>query len=354
MADKQTPQKRGLRWWHVVAGLLVLLALAAAYVPLPNWFIEMPGTAEPLAQFVKVDGKRDTAKGSFNLTTVGIQSATALTLVTSHFKPYEEIISRNDLMGTEDNSTYQKVQNYYMTSAINNALTVSFKAAKKPYHTDYLGIYVLDVEKKSPFYGKLQVGDTITKIDGHHFDASTGYINYLRNHKVGDTVTITYANDQTTKTASGKLYQLAQTKKPGIGITLTDRTKTTTGIPVTANAGDIGGPSAGLMFSLQIYDQLTGNQLRKGRKIAGTGEIAADGTVGQIGGPEKKVYIAAKSGATIFFAPHMKITKAIKKAAPGLEDNYAVAKRAAKASHLKITVVPVEKFSDAVKYLETH
>lgn len=350
----ETPKKHRGLWWKILLPILILVLLAANFVPLNNWFIEMPGSAEPLAQYVKVDGKRDTAKGSFSLTTVGIAQATAMQLLLSKTRPYEDIVSRNDVMGGEDNATFDRVQQYYMTSAINNAIAVAYKAAHEQYTIHYLGIYVLAVESKSAFAGKLQVGDTITKVNGRHFNASTGYINYIRQHKVGDTVTLTYTRGSKTLTASSKLYRLAQTKKPGIGITLTDRTKVTTKIPVSANVAQIGGPSAGLMFSLQIYDQLTGSKLRQGRHIAGTGEIAPDGTVGQIGGPEKKVYIAAKEGATIFFAPHTKVTKAIKKLDPGFEDNYAVAKKAAEDSHLKITVVPVEKFGDAVKYLQTH
>ncbi|ERL66517.1 SepM family pheromone-processing serine protease [Schleiferilactobacillus shenzhenensis] len=351
---QKTPRRHRGLWWKILIPVLVVVLLAATFVPLPNWFIEMPGSAEPLAQYVKVDGKRDKAAGSFSLTTVGIASATALQLLLSKTRPYEDIVSRNDVMGGEDNATFDRVQQYYMTSAINNAIAVAYKAAGKAYQIHYLGIYVLDIQKQSAFAGKLRVGDTITKVDGRHFNSSTGYINYIRSRKVGDTVTLTYTRGSQTLTSAGKLYRLAQTKKPGIGITLTDRTKVTTTIPVKANVSQIGGPSAGLMFSLQIYDQLTGSKLRKGRHIAGTGEIAPDGTVGQIGGPEKKVYIAAQEGATIFFAPHTKVTKAIKKLDPGFQDNYAVAKKAAKDSHLKITVVPVEKFSDAVKYLQTH
>lgn len=78
-------------------------------------------------------------------------------------------------------------------------------------------------------------------------------------------------------------------KKAGLGISLVNDTTITTTIPVDVNTEEIGGPSAGLMFSLEIYTQLKGINLRDGRQIAGTGTISPDGKVGRIGGIDKKV-----------------------------------------------------------------
>ena len=65
----------------------------------------------------------------------------------------------------------------------------------------------------------------------------------------------------------------------------------------------IGGPSAGLMFSLAIYDTLTPGSLTDGEIIAGTGELTDDGTVGPIGGIEQKIAAAEDAGAELFFVP---------------------------------------------------
>ena len=73
---------------------------------------------------------------------------------------------------------------------------------------------------------------------------------------------------------------------------------------VTVNISpDIGGPSAGLMFSLAIYDTLTPGSLTDGQIIAGTGEIAPNGRVGAIGGIQQKVVAARDSGAELFLVP---------------------------------------------------
>ena len=78
---------------------------------------------------------------------------------------------------------------------------------------------------------------------------------------------------------------------------------------VTVKTDEIGGPSAGFMFSLEIYNQLTEEDLTKGYQIAGTGTIDADGTVGPIGGIEQKIVAADKAGAEFFFAPNEKGSK---------------------------------------------
>jgi len=128
----------------------------------------------------------------------------------------------------------------------------------------------------------------------------------------------------------------------------------TTKIPVKVNPGAIGGPSAGLMFSLQIYQQLTDQNIRRGRKIAGTGTINPDGSVGEIGGIDKKIIAAKKAGATIFFAPYLKPTKAVLALEENHQTNYQVAKATAKKYAPEMKVVPVSSFNQAIKYLKTH
>ena len=112
---------------------------------------------------------------------------------------------------------------------------------------------------------------------------------------------MTYIEDGQTKTADGKIIKLSNGKN-GIGISLIDRTEAKGDVPVNLRPR-IGGPSAGMMFSLAIYTQVADPDLRQGRHIAGTGTINQDGTVGDIGGIDKKVVAADKEGAEIFFCP---------------------------------------------------
>ncbi|WP_261805777.1 SepM family pheromone-processing serine protease [Lapidilactobacillus luobeiensis] len=341
-------KKKWLRPFLTVLG--ILLVAAFFLLPLPQ-YIEQPGSAESLKPFVTVDGQHDQKKGDYMLVTVGIRQATAFSWLMAQTNDFQETVSRQDLMGTADSATYDRVQEYYMTNSINNAITQAYRAAKKTYQVDFLGIYVMEVIPTSSLAGKIQVGDTITAVDGHHFKNNQGFIDYLKNKKIGAQVTIDYLRAKKSATTTAKIIALPGTKRHGLGITLTDRTRVTTKIPVKIDAGDIGGPSAGMMFSLQVYEQLTGNQLRRGRKIAGTGTIAADGTVGAIGGIDKKVVAADRAGATIFFAPDDPVTKAIKRADPDYLNNYQTAKKAAKKIGTKMKIVPVKKFNDVLTYL---
>jgi PDZ domain-containing protein len=72
---------------------------------------------------------------------------------------------------------------------------------------------------------------------------------------------------------------------------------------VRINIGDVGGPSAGMMFALGIIDKLTPANLTGGRFIAGTGEISVNGAVGPIGGIQQKMAAARAAGATVFLTP---------------------------------------------------
>jgi PDZ domain-containing protein len=105
------------------------------------------------------------------------------------------------------------------------------------------------------------------------------------------------------------------------------------GIQVDVDTGRIGGPSAGLMLSLAIYDRLTPSDLTGGHVIAGTGTIACDGGVGPIGGIEQKVAGAEDKGAEIFLAPR---------------GNAPSARQVAD----DIEIVAVDSFADALSYLE--
>lgn len=162
---------------------------------------------------------------------------------------------------------------------------------------------VSQVVKGTPAYGKLEAGDVIIGVDGHEVDGPDAAVKLITNRKPGATVKLTVERD-------GKqvVYDLTTTTmkddptKPRIGIAL--GTGFDFPIQVDNNIGDrIGGPSAGMMFALGIYDKLTPGALTGGLKVAGTGTIDADGTVGEIGGVRQKIVGASRAGAKVFLVP---------------------------------------------------
>ncbi|MEG0254928.1 MAG: SepM family pheromone-processing serine protease [Vagococcus sp.] len=333
-----------------IIGIIVLMLLVTI-VPIP-YFIEMPGSSENLRDYVSVDGKRDKYDGSFMLTTVSVQQATVATLIKGYINPTNDLISKKEMMGTDSNEEYDEMQRYNMETSQNIATQVALDFAKEPYKVDYKGVYVMSVDEKSNFSHRLKVGDTITQIDDKKIETSKDLISYIKNKRVDEEVTITYESNGKIKKVSGDLISLPETKKAGMGISLVDHTEIETEQDVKFNTEEIGGPSAGLMFTLELYSLITKTDIRNGKDIAGTGTISTDGVVGRIGGIDKKVIAADQEGAELFFAPDDLIEKEDKKLNPKIKTNYQEAKDAVEKNNLSIKVIPVKTVKDALDYLE--
>ncbi|MHA8109985.1 SepM family pheromone-processing serine protease [Lactobacillaceae bacterium Melli_B4] len=331
--------------------ILVVLLAIGFLLPISK-YIEGPGGADDLKSIVNVKDHPDRKKGQYMLTSVGIAQATPISYLYAKLNPYYSIESVDAVTGGQDDATYDKVQQFYMQSAINEAIYTAYHHAHQSVTKHYKGIYILDVLKTSKFKDQLQVGDTIAKVNGHHFNSALEYQNYIRHQKVGADLKIGYYHNDKYREVTKALTKLPGTNHPGIGITLTDNLSVKTKIPVKVDPGKIGGPSGGLMFSLQIYSQLTGENIRQNRKIAGTGTINADGSVGEIGGIDKKIIAAKREGATVFLAPYVKPTKAIRALEPDGMTNYELAVKTAKRYAPNMKVIPVTSFDDALKKLK--
>lgn len=151
-----------------------------------------------------------------------------------------------------------------------------------------------------PADGKLKAGDRIFKVDGMEFKSSDEFISTVSRKQEGSEITLTFERQDKTMKTSIPLKKLEETGKPGVGITLVDDKEIEVDPAVNINSEEIGGPSAGLMFSLEIYNQLIKEDLTGGYKIAGTGTINSEGTVGRIGGIEQKVVAKRQSGSRYF------------------------------------------------------
>lgn len=342
-------KKKGIKK-YVLGITAAIILLAAVFWPLPN-YIEGPGDASDLSRIVNIKHHPDKRKGMFMLTSVSIAQARPLTYLYAKLSPYYSVESDDSVTDGQNMQEYDKVQRFYMESSIGEAIYTAYKHAKQPVKRTYKGIYVLDIQKKSKFYPQLKVGDVVVKIDGHQFKNAAGFVNYVRKKKVGQQLTITYKRGHKMHRITRPLIKIAN-HRAGIGITLTDDVKVHTKVPIKVNPGQVGGPSGGLMFSLQIYGQLTNQDLRHGKKVAGTGTIDSLGQVGEIGGIDKKVIAAKKNGATIFLAPYLKPTKTILKYEPGHLTNYQLAKRTAKKYAPKMKIIPVKTFNQAVSVLQ--
>ncbi|MGE8204197.1 SepM family pheromone-processing serine protease [Heyndrickxia sp. NPDC080065] len=339
--------------WIRVLIVLMAIMLALAFYRLP-YYVEKPGMAHELKSLVQVEnGYHD--KGKLMLTTVRMGRANIYDFALAKIRKFEEIVPLTDVRDEKQTEEeYNVYQLYLMESSKNNAIQVAYKKAKKSFHSIYKGVYVLSVYPNMPAAKVLKPGDRITKIDGKSFESSEQFINYVQKKQAGDQINISFVRDNSEKTSSIQLAKFDDAKgKIGMGIGLVDDRDLISDPVVKLNTEEIGGPSAGLMFSLEIYNQLTKNDITKGYSIAGTGTIDPDGTVGRIGGIDKKVVAADKEGAQIFFAPDDEITPEMKKAYPNIQSNYKEALKAAKELGTKMKIIPVKTFDDALAYLST-
>ena len=341
----------------VLVTLLIIITFLVAmlnfvFQPIKDIYIEKPGTANDLKSIVTVNGQKDKQKGEFRLTSVGIMQATPFFYINSLFSPIDSYVSQESLMGNANMEEYDKLQQYFMESSENNAKMMALKLAGKEYEMKYEGVYVMDVNSDSNFVNKLQMGDLITGVNHQKFDSADEMIKYITSGKVGDKISVQFKRNGKDKEVTGKLKLVKGLGKPGIGVGLVTKTSVISPDKIKIDVGSIGGPSAGMMFTLEAYEMLTGKDLRHGQNIAGTGEMLRDGKIGRIGGIDKKVVAAEEAGSTIFLAPDDEITAEMKKLDPTIKSNYEEAKETAKKLNLNIKVVPVKTIEDAIQYLE--
>ncbi|MDR4946269.1 SepM family pheromone-processing serine protease [Neobacillus cucumis] len=323
--------------------LVAFILIGGLYYPLP-FYVSKPGMAKKLEPIITVeDGYKE--EGNFMLTTVRMGRANIYSYLEAKIRKYEEIYPLDLILSnkeTEDEYNAQQLQ--MMAGSKLNAIEVAYRKAGIPVHYNYKGIYVIQVVPGMPAEGKLLAGDRIFKVDGHTFSSSEKFIEYVSKKQAGDQITLTYVRNKKTQTVTVSLKQFKENpKKVGIGISLVDDKSIIVDPTVKVKTDEIGGPSAGLMFSLEIYNQLTSEDLTKGYQIAGTGTIDEKGAVGPIGGIEQKIVAADKAGAEIFFAPNENGSKT---------SNYRDALKTARDIKSKMKIVPVDTFEEAVKYLE--
>ena len=342
--NKAKKQNKALKW---IISLLMVVILAVVAIWPTNYYIEEPGQALSVGQFLDGKGKKPQ---NFYLVTVSVtrQPASILQYLWSFTQKFDSRISSSELLGDQSNSQYEELQNWYMETSQQNAVYCAAKKAGLKPKLKYQGVYVMDIQKTSSFKNKLQIGDTVLGANGQNFKSTEEMISYLQKQKIGSKVKITVLRNNQKQSFTGKIVKVAGTKHAGIGIQLVERVSVETKPKLKISAGDIGGPSAGLMFTLTSYEYFTHHDLAKGHKIAGTGTIAPNGKVGIIGGVDKKVVAADKARAEVFFAPTD--STGVKKS----QTNYEVAKKTAKQINTKMKIVPVDNFDDALKYLKTH
>ncbi|WP_110208637.1 PDZ domain-containing protein [Nocardioides daejeonensis] len=294
----------------IAVPLMVGLWLGAALVPVP-YVTSRPGiTVDVLAEnqgreIIQVTGHRTYYDGGeLRMTTVASDRAEDKVSIFSALRAWisdDESVQPHDVV-YRDNETNQDNQvrsHIDMTTSQDVAFAVALQELGYKLKT---AVRVAMLTPDSPAEGKLKEGDRIVAVDGTRIDDVDTLLSAIKKAEVGKPLPIEIVRGTKKSTVEVTPAKDPDEDRAVIGI----YPGTSYAFPFEVSIGidpNIGGPSAGLMFSLAIYDTLTPGSLTGGANIAGTGTIDPDGKVGSIGGIQQKIAGARDAGAQLFLVP---------------------------------------------------
>lgn len=325
----------------LVALILVTIApfaLFATLVRLPLLVLE-PGPAPNVERRSEIAAQTYPSRGSIHLTTARVnapEGATTVEILEGLIDPDKHVVSRDAVYpaGRSDEET-EGVQAAQMTQSESAAATAALYELGMPSVQD--GVFVNEVLTEVPSARRLLAGDVITGLDGKPVATLDDLTAALDSRRPGEEVELEVRRDGESKRFRVRTIESESRRgKAEIGVKASQSNQSP--IEIRIDAEDIGGPSAGLMFALSIYDRLIPEDITGGRKIAGTGTIEnrpdQSARVGEVGAIDLKIKAARKIGADVFVVPRREVAEARSAASPGM------------------TVIGVTTLSDAIGQLK--
>jgi PDZ domain-containing protein len=197
-----------------------------------------------------------------------------------------------------------------MQTSENVAIAVALNSLGYNVQSEGDGVLVVGILDDSPVKGKLLKNDLIISVSGekeiiYSVNSSTQFISLLRTFSIGETVIIgILRNDKKIQIETELIEHIEYKNEPMVGfLASTPNQRFTFPINVDIDTGRVGGPSAGLMMALNVYNKLSETDITNSTVIAGTGTIEIDGSVGPVGGVKQKVIAAKRAGATLILVP---------------------------------------------------
>ncbi|HEX9124122.1 MAG TPA: S16 family serine protease [Actinomycetota bacterium] len=310
---------------------LVVVFVVATTVWLPYYSLG-PGPAREVEPLIHVSGHPVYgSQGRFVMTSIRFSQLTALGVFLAWLDPTRSVVARSTFYAPGE--TTQQEEQRALSQMDQSKLAAAYVVLSRitGYPKEHgRGVLVVGTQAGCAADGNLFPGDLITRIDGAPVTGRNQASRLIDRAASGQRLSFDVR-------AAGQSEQVDLVRRPCggqqeplVGVSLIPNFP----FRVLIESGDIGGPSAGLMWALGLYDLLTPGDLTGGRMIAGTGEIGLDGTVYPIAGIGDKIVAAAKAGADVFFVP---------------KDNAAEAQPAGDHG---MTLVTVASFQDALGYLE--
>ncbi len=340
------PRKRYPKWPFILAGLLMFIGVGIAIawpIKVPFYTLS-PGPVYDSSNFVEVPDATGEADGEIFFLTVSLKEANVFEYLAGLVNPSVSISPRENIRPTGVSPLDLRREN--LAGMEQSKLDAKFVALTTlGYEPTYIGTGALTIETvpDSAADGVLLANDVIIEMDGRPIAFRDDVLAAMADKEIGDVVIVVVertGDDGTIAVLELTLVlgpHVDDPDLPMIGVLL-DNSPPIVEFPVKVriDSQNIGGPSAGAMFTLQIINELTDEDITGGRRIAGTGTIRRDGTVGPIGGVRQKVFGAIDAGAIVVFVP-----------ADNFDD-------AVEAAGDRIHVVALTTIDDALDYLRAN
>lgn len=274
----------------------------------------------------------DDTSGNLNMTTVSLRTNMTLAQALGRWLFTEDTLVPIDQVFPQ-NMTPEEVEQANQEAFSTSETSATIAAMR------YLDLPVNVRVKKtipdSPASEVLEPGDLLLKVDDEPITGSSQLREYIRAKDPTQQVTLTFVRDGEQLEQSVTLADSPQDPGRGmLGVMM--EPVPADGLRVNYHLEDIGGPSAGMMFTLAVIDKLSPGELNGGKFVAGTGTVDDTGTVGPIGGIVHKVRAAKEAGAEVFLAPTANCAEAVSR------------------DHGDMTIIAVDSVSDAIAQLEAY
>lgn len=288
--------------------LMIALWACALLVPVPYVTYQPGVTVDMLAEAggherIQVDGhKTYHDDGELRMTTVSVTRAEGSVSVFAALQAWlddDKAVQPYDAVYDEDETdeSNRRESAVMMTSSQDDAIAAALRELD---YTIRPAVEVYAVDEKMPAAGRLEVRDRILAVNGTKVTKPDQVVDLVGKVEAGTPIRFDVLRDHKRKTARVTPTEVDGTPKVGIVPGAGYRFPFDVNIDIDPT---IGGPSAGLMFSLAIYDTLTPGALTGGKRIGGTGTITADGKVGSIGGIQQKIPAVRDAGTELFLVP---------------------------------------------------
>jgi PDZ domain-containing protein len=307
-------------WWALplltTAWLLLLVIVVSASVHVRFWEVA-PGSAEPVGDrltFTKEALAQITqypAENSVLFVTAFGGQMTALEAFVGSVDPDVEVQSFKERFGDGDPGSQQQIGFQSMTTSKQIAEYVAFTRLGLDASFELGDIIVQDVvclETQSALSAckQLSPGDTLTAIDGRAIPTLADLVPLMADKQAGDVVTLTVIAHMTSQAQDRRVQLIESPDEPGrtiIGFIPADTRRVVLPFEVDIDTNKIGGPSAGFAFTLALLDEMTPGDLFGGKKVAVTGTMNEDETIGSIGALPQKAVAVKAAGADLFIVP---------------------------------------------------